>query len=152
MQAVVIVLFFGMGAAVGFLFRLYAGRSNNVIRATARRMYQDSTSNIWLRNGVALAPVWGSGSAFFGALVVLPHVIGELLLAPTLALMFAAFAASFRVPAPFLPKWLRAEIDQGLIPLARPTRGDWVVLALVAPIAIFTIVGAPLYFLTHAGT
>jgi hypothetical protein len=143
----VFVTFVGVGAA-GVLGRLYLGRSARS-RITARRLYTNKRAIIWLRNAIPLVPIWAPASFVMGTLVLFPRWVGEILISPTLALGLIAFIAAYKVPAPFLPTWLRTEIDEGSTPVARPGGWDWVILAFVVPIFVASIVGIPLYFFMY---
>jgi hypothetical protein len=108
-------------------------------------MYSNTGAPIWRRNGVFAAPLLTPGMLLFGSLVLFPHPVNQIMVAPTFAFVLAAFVASYRVPAPFLPAWIRDEIDRGITPVARPTGSDWFVFAMIVPIFGLTIVFAPLY-------
>ena len=57
----------------------------------------------------------------------------------------------YRVPAPFLPGWLRAEIDAGIRPVARPDFGDKVILALFLTIFVLGNIGLLAYLVFFHG-
>ena len=141
-------VFLGGSAVILAFFGLYADRSER-IRATARRMYTNQASTIWLRNGIAVIPFFTPGFLLFGSLALWPREVGHFLISPALLLVYLAFAASYRVPAPFLPGWLRREVDEGVTPVARPDRWDWVVFVMVSPFVVFTIVFMPVYFVAY---
>src|SRR5450432_3184310 len=148
MNVLLIFVFFAAVGVVGALFRIYADHSEQA-RISARRTYANTGSPIWMRNGIAVAPLWCPGTILLGSVVLLPRSLVQIGIAPPIALLFASFVLSYRAPAPFLPRWLKMEIDQGLLSVARPNRWDWATLALIAPIAILTIIGVPLYVLAY---
>ena len=126
-------------AVLGLVYRWYASHSERG-QATARRLYSSKSQFIWIRNGIALVPLWAPASLLLGGVALLPRTLGAWLSVPVITLAAVSFALSYRVPAPFLPSWLRDEIDRGTTPVARPTGGDWLVFWVVAPIGVLGIV------------
>lgn len=121
-----VFLFFGACGAVIVLFRVYADRSEQ-FRATARRMYTHHAYGIWRRNVIGVVPLLAPAALLFGLLAVWPLPIARFMVSPTIFLGLLAFMASYRVPAPFLPAWLRTEIAEGVITIGcgcRPSDGD----------------------------
>lgn len=144
----VFATFVALGVA-GVFGRVYLGRSARS-RTAGRRLYANTGSLIWLRNAIPLVPIWAPMSFALGVIVLLPRWVGELLISPILAVGLVAFIAAYRVPAPLLPAWLRAEIKEGTTPVARPSRIDWAVLCIVVPIFVVSIIGIPIYFFAFA--
>ena len=108
------------------------------------RVTYAGSSFIWLRNSIALYPVWAIGSLLFGFSVLLPRSLAQWALIVPLDLVAAAFFLSYRVPAPFLPGWLREEIRAGITPVARPDRFDWLLFWIVMPAIILGSISLPL--------
>jgi hypothetical protein len=73
---------------------------------------------------------------------LLPRPLGQWVAAASLAVAYFAFALSYRVPAPFLPDWLRSDIEMGSVPVARPDKGDWLIFALATPFGILALPAA----------
>jgi hypothetical protein len=103
---------------------------------TVRVWYRSEGLPYYFRNAVGIQPVLALASLCLAAAVGLagvpdsPTVAILLLFVAVALLMQLSWIVAYRVPAPFLPPWLRAEIDAGITPVARPTRGDWVLFAM----------------------
>ena len=81
----------------------------------------------------------------------LPRCPGAWLLVPALDVVAIALVLAYRVPAPFLPGWLRAEIDTGITPVARPDFGDKAILALFLTIFVLGNIAGPIYLVFFSG-
>jgi hypothetical protein len=103
-------------------------------RGRVRRVYCGRSLGILFSNSVAVSPFWIAVSWLFAAVVVVPRPLGFLLAVLGGGAGVLGIALSYRVPAPFLPGWLRSEIDAGLIDVARPSRWDWVTFWLLIPL------------------
>jgi hypothetical protein len=90
---------------------------------------------VW-RNAVSLLPAWAAVVVVFALTPSLPRSGALWIVVVTLAIGLVSFVLAYRVPAPFLPPWLRDEIAQGVTPVARPDRGDWVVFWFVVPLTL----------------
>jgi hypothetical protein len=128
-------------AAVTFL-RAYAERSERG-RDLARRMYSDSSWPQPTRNLVPLAPLWVAMLLAFGVALVVPRSAAPWPVLVAFVIGTVAFVLAYRVPAPFLPRWLREDIASGKVPPATPTRGDWLLFWLVLPFAVLAVVTVP---------
>ena len=148
MTPIVAFVLFGAVALAGPAYRIYAGRSERT-RASVRRTYTNESLMIWWRNWIGVTPFFSLGFLLFGSFPLWPPPMGQVVTSPAVLLVYLAFAASFRVPAPFLPAWLRKEVEEGVTPVARPSRWDWVVLVFVTPLALITIAVAPFYHLMY---
>lgn len=146
MNAIVAFLFFSLAAALGLLLRVQAARTD-AIRTRVRKMYANTRTGIWFRNSIAVVPLWATGAILIGSLALWPLYIAELIVVPAFAFLVAAFALSYRTPAPFLPRWLRKEIEQGLTPVARPSGSDWVTFVIVAVVVALVLILVPLDFI-----
>ena len=80
----------------------------------------------------------------FAATALLPVGLARWLGLPALALGEVAFLLSYRVPAPFTPRWLRDEIDRGDTPVARPDRIDWLLFWFVLPVIVLGDIAGPI--------
>ncbi len=138
-----VLLFLAVCAAVAALIRIYPMRSARG-RNFARRLYTNESNLEAHRNFIALAPLWVTMCALFAVAVVIPRWAAQWILVPALAVGFISFLVSYRVPAPFLPRWIREEIVQGITRVARPTRGDWLIFWLVFPIGVLALISAVL--------
>jgi hypothetical protein len=122
---------FVIGSFVAYLL-VRTGRGS---RGTIRVWYMNEVLPQYLRAGVAILPVLGcAGLAITTSFLLLdvpgaPKTLTLLLFVGAALLMQLSWIIAYRVPPPFLPPWLRAEIDAGIVPVARPTRGDWVLFA-----------------------
>ena len=108
-------------------------------RDRALGLYTSRSSPIWIRNCIALGPVWAVVAGLAFLVTIAPAEAARWLLATTVVVGLAAFAVSYRVPPPFLPSWLREEIEGGGFGMARPYRTDWLLFWLVVP---FGVIGA----------
>jgi hypothetical protein len=122
-------------SGLGVAYRLYSTRSQRGRRAV-RTLYASQGALIWMRNAVSLVPLLAPATLLLGLGSLLPRSFGELLSAPALALVGLSLALSYRVPPPFLPTWLRDEIDRGVTQVSRPTSQDWMVFWLLIPLLI----------------
>jgi hypothetical protein len=102
-----------------------------------------STLPLWFRNLFA-APVAAVGliPALFALLFVLPRVVAAWTTVPIMVLCLVSLVLSYRVPAPWLPRWLREEISSGTVPVARPDAMDWAIFGLFGPIFLAGAVAA----------
>jgi hypothetical protein len=100
-----------------------------------REVYANEFLPLYFRNGVAIMPILGLAvmdAALMAVMLTVPDVprLPVLIMLVALALLGqVSWIVAYRVPAPFLPPWLRAEIDAGIVPVARPTPGDWLLFA-----------------------
>jgi hypothetical protein len=141
-------LFFAVGTATMVFFRLDAERSER--RRKRLRSTYSRDSPIWIRNGFPLLPLWAPGLLLFSLAAILPRQLALLPIYPALILIEVAFVLSYRVPAPFIPGWLRDEIVRGVTPVARPDRLDWILFWLVLPVIILGDIGFPILVLGHS--
>ncbi len=102
-------------------------------------MYRKESSPIWWRNLAGLIPVWTVAALLFTAAALLPRWAGQWLALATIVVAAIAFGLSYRVPAPFLPRWIRREIDMGRVGVARPDKGDWFLFVMVMSVAVIGI-------------
>ena len=137
-----IFAFVAGGSAFLVLFRLVADRSSRA-RVGARSYYGQNLP-IFMRNFLALVPLWSAGGLIFGSLLLLPVGLARWVSLPALACIEAAFLLSYRVPAPYMPRWLRDEIDRGATAVARPDRMDWVLFWLVLPVIVLGDIAGPI--------
>ena len=133
--AAVMFLLFAGTAAAGVMVRLLGDRSQR-IRGNLRRTYSNEASPQWLRNALPLVPIWAPASFMMGLLALTPRSAALILLVPVFALIEVGLVLAYRVPAPFLPGWLRDEIKRGVTPVARPDRLDWLLFWVVFPVMI----------------
>ena len=120
-----------VGSAIG----LVLSRTPRGVRSL-RRTYCDESLPMMLRNAAAVMPLWATSWFFIGLLLFLPRWLAVWVVVFALVVMEIAFVLSYRVPAPFLPRWLRDEIEQGITPVARPDRMDWLLFAMVVALSI----------------
>jgi hypothetical protein len=138
-------------AALSALFMLtqsIAERSTR-LRSAVRFQYSNEGYVLFKRNGIAVVPLLGPAVLLVGIALLLPRPMGAWLCVPAFVLFDLALVAAYRVPSPFLPKWLRAEIDQGSMPLARPDFIDWVYFAIVFSVVTLAIAGLPILIVVY---
>lgn len=137
---------------VGFLAGMYAWyRSRRAETGLfARRIYVRESMPIFVRN-VGLMPIWGTGLLMGASLVLLPRWLAQWATIPMLVVVLVAFMLSYRVPAPFLPRWLRDEIEQGVTPVARPDFGDWLLFAAAVALAVIGIPAGVILIVVFGG-
>lgn len=139
------LLFATLGITGRLLAELPAKRRN------FRRLYVDDRFPLLLRNTIAVAPLTALGMLSLGSLVLLPRWLAAWLALPALSVIALAVVLSYRVPAPFLPRWLRDEIEQGITPVARPDLGDRVILALILTIFVLGNISGLIYLVVFHG-
>lgn len=112
------------------------------------RMYERRSLPIFARNWIGLMWLWALAALLGATAVVVPRWLGQWLAVLIMGVAYAAFALSYRVPAPFLPGWLREDIETGRTSVARPDVGDWllfafgtVMVALGIPATLILIIG-----------
>jgi len=143
MNAIAAFFFFSVMAGMGLVLRVQAARRDDM-KSRVRRMYANTRAAIWLRNSIAVVPLWATGAVLFGSLALWPLSLAPFIVVPAMGFLVAAFGLSYRTPAPFLPAWLRTEVEQGLIPVARPSGSDWLTFAIVAALVVVTLILVPL--------
>jgi hypothetical protein len=129
------VVFFAIAGISMFGLWIGSGRRERN-REAARSLYRESSFPIWWRNGLGVAPLVGTGMLLFACALLVPRELGAWVLLAGVLLIGLGIALGYRVPAPFLPGWLREEIARGETPVARPSRGDWVLFWLVGPLLV----------------
>lgn len=112
------------------------------------RMYERRSLPIFARNRLGLMWLWALAALLGATAVVVPRWLGQWVAVLIIGVAYVAFALSYRVPAPFLPGWLKEEIETGRTPVARPDIGDWllfafgtVMVALGIPATLILIIG-----------
>jgi hypothetical protein len=130
----VALAFFGASVLL-IVFRIYATRSDRG-RILARQTFTNRGTIPVFRNVVPLAPVLALGSGLLGAAVLLPRSVGPWLAIPAMFALGIAFLLSYRVPPPFLPSWMRDEIDRGELDAPRPDALDWALFWIVLPFVV----------------
>jgi hypothetical protein len=144
--SVLFFLFFACCAASGPVARYYSDRSERA-RRVVRGIYTNTASSIWLRNSVPISPIWGPPTLLLASLALLPRSIAAWGLLPVFGAYAIAFVAAYRVPAPLMPGWLAQEIASGKTLVARPDRGDWILLCVALPVVIGAMICVPSSFL-----
>jgi hypothetical protein len=125
-----------VGAGVFLLvMRVYTTRSERG-RTLARQTFATAGTIQVFRNVVPMAPILALGAVLIGAGVLLPRSVGPWLAIPGLLALGTAFLLSYRVPPPFLPSWMRDEIDRGELDPPRPGALDWVLFWMVLPFVV----------------
>jgi hypothetical protein len=120
--------------------------------AFLRVMYENRTAPIWLRNQVAMVPLWTIGSLLLGGAGLLPRLAAQWVALAAVVVATIAFGLSYRVPAPLLPTWLRQDIRQGRVEVASPDRGDWLLFVMAMAVAALGIPSVILLIVVfHAG-
>jgi hypothetical protein len=76
-----------------------------------------------------------------------PRPFGAWTLILVIDLAALAFGLAYKVPTPLMPQWLRAEIETGDTPVARPDQGDWLLFWIVASMVVAANIGAVLLLL-----
>jgi hypothetical protein len=99
-------------------------------------MYGNQNALIFMRNLIATAAVLAGSAWLMAFALLLPRPLGAWTAAPAVWLVALAVALSYRAPAPFLPAWLRSDIDSGVVSVARPSRTDWVLFWMVVPLLL----------------
>jgi hypothetical protein len=128
-------IFFG-GCAVLLLAGQLLGSRSELIKRAVRRSYTSPALLFSMRSAVGVMPLLAVASALLAICTLPPGAIGGWLAIAAIAVMAAAIAASYRVPPPFLPQWLRAEISQGVTALQRPSRWDWLMFWFLTPLFV----------------
>jgi hypothetical protein len=127
-------LLFVAGGILLLVFRLWADRLESG-RVNFRRAYtNDALPHVFRVGPAPLAPLAAAFSILFGSIALLPRSIAVWLAVPVLFLALLTFALCYRVPPPLMPAWMRAEIEDGTLPLSRPDALDWLLFWLVAPL------------------
>lgn len=122
------------------------------LRVSIRLQYEATYLPFFVRTGAAMIPPWALGVALFGLAAASPRNLILWVVLTAIDIMSLAFALAFRDPQPFIPNWLRQEIQEGLVRSARPERSDWVLLWFWLALVAFVNVAAPVYLLAfHAG-
>jgi hypothetical protein len=73
----------------------------------------------------------------FGISAVLPRPYGAVVATVAIVIASVAFIVSYRVPPPFMPRWMREEIEDGRLELVRPEGIDWLQFWIVVPLIVF---------------
>lgn len=120
-------------------------------RARYLTLYRRSRSPIWIRNFLPLVPLWAISLVCGGIALVVPREAAIVALVPGTAVGLAAFALSYRSPAPLTPAWLRAATHDGTVAVARPYSLDWVLFVLVVPLSVLGEVGLVLLLIGGPG-
>lgn len=138
-----------LAAAAWFLLEWLLGHRSARVRRAVRFVYTWESSPLFMRNGPGVAPVAAAAALLWAVAAVAPSWwLGRWSFAAGLVLVGLAFALAYRVPPPFLPAWLRDEIAQGAVPLARPDRVDWTLFWVAVPVFVLGIIGLAVLFLT----
>lgn len=87
-------------------------------------MYANQAYPMFVRNGPALAPLYSVAWVVIAVAVIAPPSIGPWISILWFAIVELAVVLSYRVPAPFLPRWMLEEISAGRVEVARPDRQD----------------------------
>lgn len=72
----------------------------------------------------------GTQYGSFALAAALPRPLNGWAALPATIIVGLAIVVSYRLPARWLPGWMRAEIDDGRLPMVRPDKMDWVLLVL----------------------
>ena len=111
----------------------------------------DRRRPIWVRNALAVAPIYGIALLAAAPLTIAPRTVAQVGSLPVIALIEIAFFLSYRSPPPFTPSWIIADIRMGHLQLARPDRMDWVLFWLVLPFGIAGLIALPILMAAGAG-
>lgn len=129
------VAFAGL-AILAMGLRVFAERFERGRRLT-RDMYTNASFPHYVRVGMAVAPLIALSALLLGISVLLARPYGAVV--GTIAIVIAgiSFMISYRVPPPFMPGWMREEIEDGRLELVRPEGIDWLQFWIVVPIILF---------------
>jgi hypothetical protein len=132
MNRTFVVAFFLL-AAIAALVTRWLARSPET-SGYLRANYTDSRIPLALRNSLAFAPIYALAALFLaGTALAPPSLVPWLALAAFLGFEIG-FVISYRVPAPFLPTWMKRQIAEGSLEPARPNRWDrplfWILVTL----------------------
>jgi hypothetical protein len=122
--------------------RVWMGRRGG--QPLARRMYTGEQFAYFVRVMPATAGVLGLSIAAMGIALLLPRQIGAGLFLLGSYAGVVAFVASYRVPQPLIPRWLRDEIQAGIVPVTRPDWWDWVLCWVLVALLLAAPFGVPL--------
>lgn len=117
--------------------RLFAERFERGRRLT-REMYTNASYPHYMRVGILVTPLGALSALLFGISGQLPRAFGAAALTTAIVVAGIAFMISYRVPPPFMPGWMREEIEDGRLELVRPEGIDWLQFWIVVPFIVLT--------------
>lgn len=130
------VFAFFLVAAIASLVTRWLARSPST-SGHIRENYVNSWIPLALRNSVALAPLYALASLFTSASLAMSPTINLWLVLAALLCFEIGVVMSYRVPAPFLPGWMKREIAEGSLEAARPNRLDRPLLWIFLTVSTF---------------
>jgi hypothetical protein len=133
-----VILLLGLGVAL-LLLRPLSDRVE-FVQGIARTVYRQPGSLLPARLLLAIGPLMGLGVLLSALAAALPRPLNGWAALPATVIIGLATVASYRLPAQWLPGWMRAEIDDGRLPIVRPDKIDWVLLVLFG---LVYVVGVP---------
>ena len=113
-----------------------AGEFSSRIRSNQRRAYTFDVMPLWVRSGFAVAPLWAIVFMLFASSILTPHPVGRWIAFVTIAVSLLNVSIAYRRSDLVAPPWLRREIREGSVPLARPDRGDWLLYWIFASVVV----------------
>jgi hypothetical protein len=119
----IFVVAFFLLAAIAALVTRWLARSPET-SGHLRANYTNSRIPVALRNSVAFAPIYALAGLFLASTAVAPPSLVPWLALASFLSFEIGFVISYRVPAPFLPTWMKREIAEGTLEPARPNRWD----------------------------
>lgn len=135
-----------VGSALYFVFMTTVGPRFERWRRVMRRTYTNPLFPLMFRGAVGVFPILGLACGVLVVGLLLPRPLAQWFALAWLDLGGLAFLLTYRAPPPFMPQFLRDEIDRGVVPLQRPDWSDWLVFAITILLGFVSNVAAVLIF------
>ncbi len=133
-----IVLAFAIAGVTALALRVFYDHAKRG-RVQARRLVgARDLPYIWRLFPVSSAGV-GVASLVFGSLVLWPRPFGLLGGAFVCAALAAIVIDSYRTHPRLMAGWMRREVEEGSLQIARPDIGDWLIFIAFVPTALLGV-------------
>jgi hypothetical protein len=127
----------GAGVIVLLLRRWTDGSERG--RDMVRRWWRNDWAVVPRRTVMVTAPLSGAALIALGAAALLPRLASAWIGSVAMLTVFVAMLLGYRDPPPFMPAWMRQEIDSGRLV---PIRLDWMDRLVFAFLLLLAIAGA----------
>jgi len=142
---------FLLASALGLISFAFATVRTRQGRRIARQLYAEPGYLLPIRTVGIYSQVIGIGVGVLAVSSLATRPVNGWIAVPGMALIGLWVFLSYRSPQPLMPSWMRAEILDGELQVARPDLMDWILFLLLGPTFIVGLVSLMAWLTLYGG-